>query len=127
MHILVVDDKQPIIKKVTELLSQCGYTYETAINGLDAFEKAQSEVFDMYIIDHLMPVMNGIQLVKNLKSKDITSDTPILFMTTQDIHSLEAYDEYSHLDAIISKPLDQELFFNALNQLLPQNTVLHSL
>ncbi|MCO4799322.1 MAG: response regulator [Colwelliaceae bacterium] len=127
MHILVVDDKKVVRDKVASLLSQLDYSFTDANNGLDAFEKAQKESFDLYIIDHLMPVMNGLQLVKNLKSKDFSSNTPILFMTTQDISTLENHEELKLLNSIITKPIDQELFFKKINSLLIEKSIVHSL
>ena len=127
MHILVVDDKQPVREKVGYLLSQLGYTFECANNGLDALEKAQKQHFNLYIIDHLMPVMNGIKLVKNLKSKDDTSNIPIIFMSTQDISTLENVEEIMQVECIISKPIDQDLFYQKINQLLIEKSLIQSL
>lgn len=127
MHILVVDDKESIIEKVCELLAEFPCTIETACNGLDALEKAQKTEFDLYIVDHLMPVMNGIKFVKNLKAKDELSVSPILFMTTQGIDTLDSIAESKYFDAVISKPIDENLFFNVINQLFPQNTQLRSI
>jgi len=127
MHILVVDDKPAIVLLVSNLLEAHGHTIESAANGLDAFEKAQKVSFDLYIIDHLMPVMNGLKLVKNLKKKESTAATPIVFMTTQSLSSLEYIEEFTLFDALISKPIDQDLFYSAVNQLLPKNTLVQSL
>ncbi|MDG1750591.1 MAG: response regulator [Thalassotalea sp.] len=127
MHILVVDDKEPVREKLGDLISQLGFTYECANNGLDALEKAQKQHFDLYIIDHLMPVMNGIKLVKNLKSKDATSNIPVIFMSTQDITTLHNVEELMHLECIISKPIDQELFYQKINLLRIEKSLVHSL
>ncbi len=127
MHILVVDDKEKVVKMICDLLEHLEVTIETAVNGLDALAKAKKSDFDLYIVDHLMPVMNGIQLVKNLKLKEHSSSKPILFMTTQDVSSLEYIDEYKHFDAILAKPLNQDIFYQTINQLLPENTIVHSL
>jgi two-component system, chemotaxis family, chemotaxis protein CheY len=127
MHILVVDDKEPEREKVGNLLFQLGFTFEFAINGLDALEKAQKQQYNLYIIDHLMPVMNGIKLVKNLKSKDDTSNIPIIFMSTQGISTFQNAEELMHLECIISKPIDPELFSQKINQLLIEKSVVHSL
>ena len=127
MHILIVDDKQPVREKIATLLSKLGYTFECANNGLDALEKAQSDAFNLYIIDHLMPVMNGIKLVKNLKSKDTTSNVPIIFMSTQDISSLENIEELMQVECIITKPIDEELFYKKINQLLIEKSIAQSL
>ena len=127
MKILVVDDKPAIVGIVTELLKDIGCSVESAANGLDAFEKAQKATFDLYVIDHLMPVMDGLKLVKNLKKKPWTSTTPIIFMTTQNVSTLEHLEEYSLFDKLISKPIDKNVFYCAINQLVPQNTLVHSL
>jgi len=127
MNILVVDDKKVILERVSALFHQLGYSVVTAKNGLDALAKVQKNTFDLFVIDHLMPVMNGIQLIRNLKSKDVTEDIPVLFMTTQDTSSVKDLEEFKLIDAIISKPLDQNLFFSAVNQLLPQNSLVQSL
>ena len=127
MHILIVDDKQPVREKIATLLSKLGYTFECANNGLDALEKAQSDAFNLYIIDHLMPVMNGIKLIANLKSKQVTSQVPIIFMSTQDINTLEHVAELKLIEQVISKPIDEKLISQLLKQLLVENSLAHSL
>ncbi len=127
MHVLLVDDKQYIIDALTKLLAPLNCTIVTATNGLDGLTKAQQVQFDLCIIDHLMPVMNGVQLVKNLKASKLNSDTPIIFMTTQDVSLLETLEEYQYFDAVIEKPFDLELMKNRINFLLKANTVLVSL
>ncbi len=127
MQVLVVDDKAAVVELLTQLLTPIGATVTTAANGLDAFTKAQSNSFDLFIVDHLMPVMNGVQLVKNLKSKSLTSNTPVLFISTQDLSTVEALEEYPLFDAILAKPIEQDLFYQAINFLVPANTVRQSL
>ncbi len=105
MKILVVDDKQSVLTNITEMLSKLGYFSYTACNGLDAFEKAQNNDYDLFVVDHLMPVMNGVQLIKNLKKFHKTSHLPILFMTTQDLDSVSQIPEANLFDKIMSKPI----------------------
>ena len=85
MHVLVVDDSKVIQDSLCKLLVSLGYSVETACNGLDALEKAQSNSHDLYIVDHLMPLMNGVQLSKNLSNNTYCQNTPILFISTQDL------------------------------------------
>lgn len=127
MHILIVDDKQPVRAKIAVLLSQLGYTFECANNGLDALEKAQKAAFNLYIIDHLMPVMNGIKLITNLKSREVTAQVPIIFMSTQDISTFTNLPELTLVEQVISKPIDEKLFIQHLKQLLVENSLVHSL
>jgi CheY-like chemotaxis protein len=120
MNILVVDDKQSVLDLLSNILVPVGYCVQTACNGLDAFEKAQQQNFDLFIVDHLMPVMNGVQLTKNLKQHQPTSSTPVVFMTTQGIESAKNLPEYSLFDAVIAKPINEDLLINVITTLSQQ-------
>jgi two-component system chemotaxis response regulator CheY len=130
MVILLADDKQNVLDFITPLLEQQGHIVETAGNGLAAFEKAQQQHFDLYIIDHLMPFMNGIQLSKNLQKKPITANKPIIFMTTQNTTDVIALTRSLYFQAIIAKPINENSLLNAvneINQLNNTNTSRYSL
>jgi|TARA_B110000091_G_C13622220_1_gene393496 two-component system chemotaxis response regulator CheY len=127
MYILLIDDKQAILDIVTPLLINSGHTVETASNGLDAYEKAQQKTFDLYIIDHLMPVMNGLQLSKNLLNNPFTANTPAIFMTTQNLTEVTALTRSLSFQTIITKPIDAKSLLNAVNQTNEQNTTRYSL
>ncbi|MEW6991384.1 response regulator [Colwelliaceae bacterium 6441] len=127
MHILLVDDNTSIRASLSCVLAQLGHTFEVANNGLAALEKAKAACFDLYIIDHLMPVMNGIKLVKNLKSKVFTSNTPIIFMTTQDVSIFDNSEELPLFDTLIAKPINEDLFIEKVNNHLFNKSIVHSL
>lgn len=120
MNILVVDDKPLVLDVLNNILVPVGYSVQTACNGLDAFEKAQQQHFDLFIVDHLMPVMNGVQLTKNLKQHPLTSAMPIVFMTTQDLDSVNNIPEAPLFDMVIAKPINAELLLSSMAKLLPQ-------
>ncbi|WDE03549.1 response regulator [Thalassomonas viridans] len=127
MKILIVDDKQNVLSSLTAILENAGHTVVTASNGLDGFEKAQSQQFDLFVIDHLMPVMNGLVLVKNLRQHPEMQDAPILFMSTQGVESLQALPEYPMFTFSIAKPVDEQELFFVINQVSMQNTQSQSL
>lgn len=118
MHILVIDDKKSVRDCMTKSLTSLGYTVTTAVNGLDGFEKAQQAPFSLYVIDHLMPLMNGVTLSKNLKQTPYCKDTPILFITTQSKTSVESSPEFDLFDDIVSKPLTEIEFISAVKSLI---------
>ena len=118
MKILVVDDKKSVREYASKLLTQSGYTVTTAVNGLDGFEKAQKEEFNLYIVDHLMPLMNGVTLTKNLKQSSFCTATPILFMTTQSTESVEGLPEYKFFNDIITKPLNEDKFISIVKRII---------
>ena len=123
MRILVVDDKKLVLSQVTNLLTAFGPAeVVTAENGLDGYEKAIHDDYDLFVIDHLMPLMNGPTLVRNLKQKDATKETPILFMTTQSLKDVELLPEFELFDRVVNKPIDVELFNQCLVSLLSKNS-----
>jgi len=127
MHILVVDDKQAVRDSLINLLEGNGYKVDSACNGLDAFEKAQKFNYDLFIIDHLMPIMNGLQLTKNLSQQAETMLTPILFMTTQGVESINNAAEAQLFSSILAKPINEENLLSQVIQLNIKNIQLHSL
>lgn len=114
MKILLVDDKTVLLESISAFLKALGHEVETAVNGLAGFEKTHGQQFDLFIIDHLMPVMNGIQLVKRLRQQDKTADLPIIFMSTQDIKELSYLIDANIISHLVSKPID----FNNLSDII---------
>ncbi|MBL4899948.1 MAG: response regulator [Colwellia sp.] len=118
MNILVIDDKKRVRDAITQCLAPFGHTIHSAVNGLDAFEKAQETAYHLYIVDHLMPLMNGVVLSKNLKKTPFCAKTPILFMTTQGIDSIKELPEFTLFSSIISKPLNETTFISVVESLI---------
>ncbi|MDP7591271.1 MAG: response regulator [Litorilituus sp.] len=118
MNVLVVDDKASVRDYMSQLLLAHGYNVDTATNGLDGFEKAQLGNYQLFVIDHLMPLMNGVLLSKNIKQTEQCTATPILFITTQAKDSVEKLPEYSLFDKVLNKPLDQYDFLSAVSSLI---------
>lgn len=123
MNILLVDDKKTVLSSISAFLEDEGHDVTTALNGLQAFEQTHVDDFDLFIIDHLMPVMDGIQLAKRLKKQDQTADLPILFMSTQDIKSIEHLAENQFVDHLLSKPINFEKLAELLKGYTTKNSV----
>jgi two-component system chemotaxis response regulator CheY len=117
MNILVIDDKKSVRDTISRFLASLGHSVHTAVNGLDGYEKAQQSPYNLYIIDHLMPLMNGVVLSKNLKKNPLCAKTPILFMTTQGIDSVKTLPEFTLFSSIINKPLNETAFISVVESL----------
>ncbi len=121
MNILIVDDKQNVQDKLAALLTSQGHNVDLAINGLDALAKIKQGSYQLFVIDHLMPLMNGIQLTKSIKTNPTVANTPVLFMTTQGTHPLKNLTEFTLFDKVIDKPIDEVSFFSAITDLFAEN------
>ena len=83
MHsILAVDDSASMRQMVSFTLKSAGYNVVEAVDGQDAYEKAQGRSFDLVLTDQNMPRMDGISLTKKLRETAQFKSTPILILTT---------------------------------------------
>ena len=81
MKILIVDDTREDLLLLETILSHVGYEVETALNGVEALEKACRGNFNMIISDILMPRMDGFQLCRKIKTDDKLKNIPFIFYT----------------------------------------------
>ncbi|MFT5068709.1 MAG: two-component system chemotaxis response regulator CheY [Candidatus Paceibacteria bacterium] len=81
--ILAVDDSASMRQMVVFTLESAGYDVVEAVDGQQALDIAKNESFDLVLSDINMPVMNGIELVKQLRQLEAYKYTPILMLTTE--------------------------------------------
>ena len=107
--ILVVDDLAANRQLLTSLLRYQGHRLIEAANGSDALMLARSERPDLVITDVLMPVMDGYELVKQLRAEPATSGTPVLFYTAHYAErEARALALSSGVAYVLTKPVDPE-------------------
>jgi len=82
MNILLIEDESKIAAFICKGLEEHGYKLKTAKNGVTAKELLQTAVFDLLILDIMLPDINGIELCRQIRLKD--SNTPILMLTALD-------------------------------------------
>ena len=82
-HILVVDDEEDILELLTYNLTREGYHVTGALTGEDALKKIRSAVFDLIVLDLMLPGIDGLEVTKRLKNDPKTRDIPILMLTAK--------------------------------------------
>lgn len=81
--ILLVDDEPKNIQLLGNLLREYGYTIEFATSGMDALRWLSMRLFDLILLDIMMPEMDGYDVCKRLKSNPITRGIPVIFLTAK--------------------------------------------
>ncbi len=79
-RILVVDDEERIVNFLTSKLKASGYEVLTASDGVKGLEQAQAQEPDLIVLDLLMPKMNGLEMLKELRS---FSAVPVIILTAK--------------------------------------------
>lgn len=108
MRILVVEDEKHLNRIVTEALEDEGYSVDSCYNGADALDYVAGADYDVIILDIMMPKLNGLEVVRRLRSAG--NNTPVLFLTARDSVSDRVTGLESGGDYYLVKPFDfQEL------------------
>ncbi len=80
-HVLVVDDNRLNRLKLARGLEQQGYSVNTAENGREALEMLRSTSFELLLLDIMMPVMDGFQVLEEMKSDPGLRDIPVIVIS----------------------------------------------
>lgn len=99
--ILVVDDEQGIRDLLKEYLEMDEYQVTTAADGLDAVNKCKAGDFDMIIMDIMMPRMDGISAVKEIRKN---SSVPVLMLSARDQEYDKLFGFEVGADDYVTKP-----------------------
>ena len=83
--ILIVDDDENVVQEVRTLLSEDGYGFWEAYNGIDAVTLARKEHPDLIILDMVLPGMNGYEVIGRLKQYEQTQAIPILIISAYSV------------------------------------------
>ncbi len=116
--ILLVDDIENNRKLVMDLLSQSNLKIIEAKNGKEAVAFATEFEPDLILMDLRMPVMDGLEATKILKSDENTSKIPIIALTASVQGERHRSEITEHFDAFLLKPIEIEEFFDKLMQFL---------
>jgi len=81
LKILLVEDDKQTSQFIRKGLRQEGYTIDVAFDGEDGLHLATTETYDLFILDVMLPSLNGIQLIKRIRSTGIS--TPAMFLSAR--------------------------------------------
>ncbi len=117
-HILVVDDSVSIRQSVRFILEQAGYTVTDAEDGADGIKKLAENKIDLVISDVNMPNMDGLTMIKNIRSGSISKFVPILVLTTESQGSVVDEGKKAGATGWIVKPFNEEKLIETIKKVL---------
>lgn len=102
--VLIVDDEPEILELNKEAFEYFGFSVVTALNVPEAVAALNTNTIDYILSDYMMPIQNGIELVKIIRYK-MHLQTPISFLTAYTVATKEELNELG-VQKVFSKPLD---------------------
>lgn len=116
--ILIVEDNEFMLRLIQGILDGEGYVTITAQDGAEALKIALTEIPDLIVTDYLMPKINGIELIRKLRSKMSTLFIPIIILTIKDEIDLEVEGINAGADDFLVKPINARKLVARVNRLL---------
>lgn len=102
--ILIVEDDRDIVEMVEYNLQEEGYATVSALNGEDGVNLARSEQPDLIILDIMLPVVDGFEVCRTLKSDDSTSRIPIIILSAKSQETDKVVGLELGADDYVTKP-----------------------
>ncbi len=117
-RILIVDDEPSDIQLIAKILDKNKYNVSYAKDGNTAIQMVQRAIFDLILLDIVMPGMNGFDVCKYLKEDRDTKDIPVIFLTAKtEIENVIKGFKLGGIDYVTKPFIDLELFARIENHL----------
>ena len=117
--ILVVDDEYALVESLSELLQEEGYRVVSAGNGRDGLARLQKEKPDLVLVDLMMPIADGKELVRGMRSLADHRSVPVVMMSAAAKEvALPIPDRSLNVSRYLQKPFRFEKLLEAIEQLV---------
>jgi len=107
-RILVVDDDEMVLMALNELLKPEGYEVHAVSSGADALQRLDQNEYDLFMLDIIMPEMDGFQLCKRIREKESFKETPIVFLTAKSRQADKRQGIEAGANLFLSKPISPD-------------------
>lgn len=116
MKILVVEDEKKVASFLKKGLEQEYYTVDLAFDGRTGLDRSLTEEYDMIILDIMLPIMDGISLLKEIRNSKI--ETPVLMLTAKGATEDKVEGLDSGADDYLAKPFAFDEFLARVRALI---------
>ncbi len=115
--ILVVDDNKKNRKLLRVILVNSGYEVYEAENGKEGLEAVQRIFPDLVLMDYRMPVLDGIEATKEIKSRSATAGIPVFIVTSSAMSGdRQRICSESSCDGFFTKPINYQLILEKIKE-----------
>ncbi|VAW22994.1 Chemotaxis regulator - transmits chemoreceptor signals to flagellar motor components CheY [hydrothermal vent metagenome] len=118
MRVLTVDDSRTMLAMLQHTLSKAGFEVLQAEDGQQGLDVLAQQDVDVVITDINMPVMDGIEFIKNVRASGINQSLPILILTTETSQEKRSEGRSAGGTGWIVKPFDPEKLISVINRVM---------
>ena len=107
-RILVVDDDEMVLIALNELLSAEDYVVHTVFSAKEALERLDQGVYDLLLLDIIMPEMDGFELCRRIRERKNYEDKPIVLLTAKSREEDRVKGMEAGANLFLSKPISPD-------------------
>jgi two-component system chemotaxis response regulator CheY len=118
-QILVVDDDQLMHRLFQHHLERAGYQVLSAFNGREALEVAARQLPQLVVMDIMMPDIDGLAALRELKKTEATKSIPVIIITANSHHLTRKESETCGAAIFLTKPFSPTQLLNEIRRIVP--------
>jgi CheY-like chemotaxis protein len=115
--ILVIDDEYALVEVLTNLLEEAGYRVVSAANGKDGLARVVKENPDLVITDFMMPIADGLELVRRMRALPDFREVPVVMMSASSMAEVLS-NRRLKLSAFLYKPFQADELMHVIEKLI---------
>jgi two-component system, chemotaxis family, chemotaxis protein CheY len=116
---LVVDDSTSMRQMVSYTLTQAGFTVLEGGNGQEGLDKLAGQKVALIITDLNMPVMDGLEFIRQVRAKPLYKFTPVLMLTTESTDSKKQAGKAAGATGWLVKPFNPQNLLQVIAKVVP--------
>jgi CheY-like chemotaxis protein len=116
-NILIVDDDIELLIVLKRLFEKYNYNVVTAVDGKECLKELEKGFVGIIILDVIMPVMDGLETIKNMIHEGFIEFNKIILLTAKQIQGKEFDEIYPYINKYINKPFDIDELIKAVDEL----------
>ena len=119
--ILIVDDEPDLVQTIQDRLEMSGYTVTTAGNGKEGLEKTLQEKPDIVLLDVIMPIMDGLEMLEALRKHPESKDCAVIMLTARSQRQDIVQAKTCGIEDYIVKPFDLSELIEKIENVLERH------
>lgn len=118
-RILVADDNEMNLDLYRRSLRETQVTIDTAVNGVEALELIGKNHYDLILLDHMMPVMDGMETLRTIKKQELCPGVPVVVVTANAVSGERSVYLNAGFDDYLAKPVSSRQLWDTVMKFLP--------
>ncbi|WP_049944987.1 HD domain-containing phosphohydrolase [Butyrivibrio sp. AC2005] len=122
-QVLVVDDNAMNVDLILKILNKTEAQIDTAVDGQKALMKLRKKTYDLVVMDHMMPIMDGVETLSIMREERLSKDAPVIMLTAGGLRGDEERFKELGFDAYLTKPVVADKLYSLLIDIMPSNLI----